>query len=62
MKRARFIILFLFVSIWVAILTSVLVQWYNTGADAKSIILAAVFYTTLGSIFWYSTDRWIRGK
>lgn len=62
MKRARFFILFLFVAIWTAILIGVFTQWYNVGVDAKSLILAAIFYTTLGSVFWYATDRWIRGK
>lgn len=62
MKRARFIILFLFVAICAALVTGVFIQWYNAGADAKSIILAVVFYTALGSAFWYSTDKWLRGK
>lgn len=62
MKRARFIVLFLFVAIWAALLTGVFIQWYNAGVDAKSLILAAVFYTALGSVFWYATDRWLRGE
>ena len=62
MKRARFIILFLFVAIWAALVTGVFIQWYNAGVDTKSIILAIVFYTALGSAFWYATDKWIRGE
>lgn len=62
MKTARVINGIVWTVMTIGIMAMVVAEWYAQGCGLKSLILAGVFYTSMGVAFWFGADQCIQGK
>ena len=62
MKTARVINGIVWAVMTAGIITMVVAEWHAQGCDVKSLLLAGVFYTSMGVAFWFGVDQCIQGK
>lgn len=62
MKKARVINGIVWAVVTAGIIAMVVSEWYSQGCGVKSLLLAGVFYTSMGVAFWFGVDQCIQGK
>lgn len=62
MKTARVINGIVWAVVTAGIIAMVVSEWYSQGCGVKSLLLAGVFYTSMGVAFWFGADQCIQGK
>ncbi len=62
MKTARVINGIVWAVVTIGIMAMVVAEWHSQGCGLKSLILAGVFYTSMGVAFWFGADQMIQGK
>lgn len=62
MKTARLINGIVWAVMTIGIMAMVVTEWHAQGCGLKSLILAGVFYTSMGVAFWFGADQCIQGK
>lgn len=62
MKTARVINGIVWAVVTIGVMAMVVSEWYSQGCGVKSLLLAGVFYTSMGVAFWFGVDQCIQGK
>lgn len=62
MKTARVINGIVWAVMTIGIMAMVVTEWHAQGCGLKSLLLAGVFYTSMGVAFWFGADQCIQGK
>lgn len=62
MKTARVINGIVWAVVTIGIMAMVVAEWHAQGCGVKSLLLAGVFYTSMGVAFWFGVDQCIQGK
>lgn len=62
MKTARLINGIVWAVMTIGIMAMVVTEWHAQGCGVKSLLLAGVFYTSMGVAFWFGADQCIQGK
>ena len=62
MKTARVINGIVWAVVTIGIMAMVVAEWHAQGCELKSLLLACVFYTSMGVAFWFGADQCIQGK
>lgn len=62
MKTARVINGIVWAVVTIGVMAMVVSEWYAQGCGVKSLLLAGVFYTSMGVAFWFGVDQCIQGK
>ena len=60
MKKARVINGIVWAVMTIGVMAMVVVEWHSQGCGLKSLLLAGVFYTSMGVAFWFGADQMIK--
>lgn len=60
MKTARVINGIVWAVMTAGIIAMVVAEWHAQGCGLKSLLLAGVFYTSMGVAFWFGVDQTIK--